>query len=241
MRPSLRRWVVLSVVNYAAKPRSVVCSALSAHSTVVPQLLCQQRSHSTKVFESKMAASTREALRSNGIIPDVLDDFEPKYTLKVTYPSTKTEINLGDHISTKQAHDPPVYEFHPVSPTEGTEPNKAYSLVLTDPDAKSRQEPIWSEFCHWVVGNASNPRTSGGKSGGTSLEKYMPPSPPPGTGDHRYVFVLLKGDASNVGKLKAPKERKQWGYGKQRHGVRQWASEHGLEVVGANFFFAQHD
>ena len=64
----------------------------------------------------------------------------------------------------------------------------------------------------------------------------MGPAPPPKTGRHRYVFVLLHGDASS---LKAPKERKTWGTGKPRHGVRQWAEEAGLKVVGANFFYAQ--
>lgn len=65
----------------------------------------------------------------------------------------------------------------------------------------------------------------------------MGPAPPPKTGKHRYVFVLLHGDAS---KLKAPKERKTWGTGKPRHGVRQWAEESGLKVVGANFFYSEN-
>ncbi|EEP76596.1 predicted protein [Uncinocarpus reesii 1704] len=185
-----------------------------------------------------MAAEIREALRSNGIISDVLDDFQPKFNLKISYPST--EIKLGTRIPTSKAQDTPTYEFHPISPSTGSESNKAYSLVLTDPDAKSREEPIWSEFCHWVIADVSGPGT-GGASAGKTLEKYMPPSPPAGTGYHRYVFVLLKGDADKIGQLQAPKERKHWGYGKERHGVRQWASRYDLEVVAANFFFAQHE
>ncbi|KAF7846006.1 hypothetical protein BT93_L5614 [Corymbia citriodora subsp. variegata] len=68
------------------------------------------------------------------------------------------------------------------------------------------------------------------------IESYYPPAPPKKTGPHRYVFVLLEGDA--VG-LSTPKERPHWGYGKERHGVRQWAAENNLTVVGANFFTAQ--
>lgn len=67
--------------------------------------------------------------------------------------------------------------------------------------------------------------------------EYMGPAPPPKTGKHRYVFVLLHGD---VDKLRAPQERKTWGTGKPRHGVRQWAQEAGLKVVGANFFYAEN-
>ena len=73
------------------------------------------------------------------------------------------------------------------------------------------------------------------------LESYYPPSPPKGTGVHRYVFVLLEGDVADSEKLSAPTERKHWGYGKSRHGVRDWAAEYGLEVVGANFFYAQNE
>lgn len=63
-----------------------------------------------------------------------------------------------------------------------------------------------------------------------------PPGPPSKTGYHRYVFVLLEGDNTN---LTAPSEREHWGTGKERHGVRDWAKREGLEVVGANFFYAR--
>lgn len=73
------------------------------------------------------------------------------------------------------------------------------------------------------------------------LKSYLPPTPPPKTGKHRYVFVLLAGSKEDAGELKAPKKRKHWGYKKVRHGVRDWAEEWGLEVVGANFFFAEDE
>jgi phosphatidylethanolamine-binding protein (PEBP) family uncharacterized protein len=60
-----------------------------------------------------------------------------------------------------------------------------------------------------------------------------PPGPPPKTGYHRYVFLLLEGDNSN---LTAPEDRQHWGTGKERHGVRDWAKREGLEVIGANYF-----
>lgn len=66
----------------------------------------------------------------------------------------------------------------------------------------------------------------------------MPPAPPERTGRHRYVFVLLNGDCSN---LTAPSERKNWGTGKERHGVRDWIKNETLSVVGANFFYAQNE
>jgi phosphatidylethanolamine-binding protein (PEBP) family uncharacterized protein len=95
------------------------------------------------------------------------------------------------------------------------------------------------------VANVSSPEEGVGGGGGEAPEtnvlmSYYPPAPPKGTGFHRYVFVLLEGDAEESSKLKAPEERKHWGYGKKRHGVRDWAKENGLRVVGANFFYAEH-
>ena len=61
---------------------------------------------------------------------------------------------------------------------------------------------------------------------------YMAPAPPPKTGDHRYVFVVLAPKGTQDKALKAPKERPHFGYGKMGAGVKEWADENGLVVVG---------
>ena len=99
-------------------------------------------------------------------------------------------------------------------------------------------------MCHWILTNLTtpitpphnSPRLLKAKPG--EIEEYLPPGPPPKTGAHRYVFVLLEGDTSN---LIPPADRKHWGYDKPRHGIRDWAKDNGLTVVGANFFFAQNE
>jgi hypothetical protein len=75
------------------------------------------------------------------------------------------------------------------------------------------------------------------KSSLTDRGVDKPPAPPTGTGYHRYVFLLLEGNNLN---LTAPGERRHWGTGKVGHGVRDWARDEGLEVVGANFFYERH-
>lgn len=64
-----------------------------------------------------------------------------------------------------------------------------------------------------------------------------PPGPPPKTGLHRYVFLLLEGVNTN---LTAPEDRQHWGTGKVGHGVRNWAKKERLEVVGGNFFYEKN-
>lgn len=71
----------------------------------------------------------------------------------------------------------------------------------------------------------------------TELVSYLPPSPPPGTGFHRYIFVLLASELENnstVGQpnVTKPLDRPHWGYGKVGEGVRRWAKEKELIFAG---------
>jgi phosphatidylethanolamine-binding protein len=185
-------------------------------------------------------SNIHDALKYASVIPDVLDDFAPTHSISVSYPKAHESVQLGNDIPVASVSSRPIFEFHAMSTEAGTagSKNKTFTLVLTDPDAKSRDNPKWSEMCHWILTNLTAPVTldvTASKKG--ELVKYLPPTPPPKTGKHRYVFVLLEGKEEQD--LNPPKERKHWGYGKVRHGVRDWAEENRLNVVGANFFYAQ--
>ncbi|KAI4194709.1 MAG: hypothetical protein LQ346_003629 [Caloplaca aetnensis] len=158
-------------------------------------------------------------------------------------------------------------------PTTTIRNNATYTFVLTDPDATSRSDPAMAEMCHWIVTglqfDASSedqvmslhvdvtamldnlrvreavPERARHSSSVKELMSYYPPAPPPKTGYHRYIFVLLaskpvvKHVPTAIGPKK-PKERPHWGYGKVGKGVRDWASDNGLTPVGANFFYAEN-
>lgn len=191
---------------------------------------------------TEIASSVHDALKSSAIIPDVLDEFEPAYSLSIAYPKSHESVRLGNDIPVASVSSRPAFEFRAVSARGGTpgSSNKTFTLILTDPDAKSRDNPKWSEMCHWIVTNLTAPVTDDvtfARQG--ELVEYLPPTPPPKTGKHRYVFVLLEGHEGQA--LSAPKDRKHWGYGKRRHGVRDWANENDLIVVGANFFYAEDE
>ena len=73
------------------------------------------------------------------------------------------------------------------------------------------------------------------------LMTYYPPAPPPKTGYHRYVFVLLApASGKDTPYPTKPKERPHWGYGKVRKGVRDWAKDNDLTPVAASFFYAKN-
>ena len=73
------------------------------------------------------------------------------------------------------------------------------------------------------------------------IVSYRPPGPPPKTGKHRYVFLVLAPTNATTEPLhlKAPAERQHWGYDGYG-GVREWAVENGLTVVGGNFIYAKN-
>lgn len=157
-------------------------------------------------------SSIRDALKSSSVIPDVLDDFRPTYSLSVTYPKSHESVNLGNDIPVAAVSSRPAFELHSISMQDVTSgsSNKTFTLILTDPDAKSRDNPKWSEMCHWILTNLTAPVTSDyGVSKMGELVEYLPPTPPPKTGKHRYVFVLLEGQEGQA--LSPPKDRKHWG------------------------------
>ena len=194
------------------------------------------------VIEYDYAAHSyvRDILVDNGIIDDVLDDFQPTCALDLAYPKHHESVALGNDIPVKAVTRRPTVSFHPFAASEGGDSH--FTVVLTDPDALSK-----AEMCHWILVNLTLPAVPEDEAPHSAwlqmsaheLEKYKPPAPPKGTGKHRYVFVLLKGEAGT--EPKPPTNRPHWGYNKTGHGVRDWAKINNLTVVGANFFFAQHE
>jgi phosphatidylethanolamine-binding protein (PEBP) family uncharacterized protein len=78
------------------------------------------------------------------------------------------------------------------------------TIALTDPDAPSRQNPKWSQMCHWIATDvrlstssddellpSNSHRNKHHHRSLTEIMPYKPPGPPPKTGRHRYVFVAL--------------------------------------------------
>lgn len=243
----------------------------------------------TRLYDNFTLNPIKDALISNKVIGDVLNDFTPTFYLDVVYTESDTRVILGNEISIADVQKRPhlgIYEIpNKKAPRTFSRP-ATFTVVLTDPDARSRYDPKWSEMCHWILTNitatsneidfsgsvvvdpvedndgATNhklrdifkqyPQKShnkhvgercekdkkGGECRAGELKSYFAPGPPPKTGWHRYTFVLLEGDAAE---LYGPNKRKHWGYGKVRHGVRDWAIENKLNVVGANFFFAENE
>ncbi len=56
-----------------------------------------------------------------------------------------------------------------------------YTLLVWDPDAPAKS------YLHWMAINCDGPNPYSGEE----ILSWTPPSPPPGTGEHRYIFGLF--------------------------------------------------
>lgn len=179
-------------------------------------------------------------LKKAEIIPTVIDPFKPFLTVNVTW--HKASADYGNTVNPSKTQKTPEVTFHDGLPnsvwSNGETPQ--LTLAMTDPDAPSRDNPEWSEICHWIATDItlstsdSNSLDSVSKQKLKEIMPYKQPGPPPKTGKHRYVFVALAPANGTTEKLDLvkPGDRQHWGYNKERQGLRMWAEEMGLNVVG---------
>jgi len=213
----------------------------------------QQPLHDTATAISSVLEVQKE-LKKAEIIPTVIDDFLPSLTLSVSW--EKDNADLGNTIKPKYLQKEPTISLFNQPDGSTTVSGLSYVVTLTDPDAPSRDNPEWSEMCHWIGANVSvsermvsilpmpiysreEPLTM---SKPDQVIEYKPPGPPKKTGKHRYVFLVFapKNGTTAPLHLIKPKDRRHWGTGKERGGVRDWARENGLVPVAANFVYSQH-
>uniref|UniRef100_A0A8C6Z460 Phosphatidylethanolamine-binding protein 1 n=1 Tax=Nothoprocta perdicaria TaxID=30464 RepID=A0A8C6Z460_NOTPE len=106
----------------------------------------------------------------------------PARPLRVKYGPLEID-ELGKVLTPTQVqHRPTSIEW------EGCDPQKLYTLVLTDPDAPSRKDPKFREWHHFLVTNMKGNDVGSGKV----LSDYVGSGPPKGTGLHRYVWLVYE-------------------------------------------------
>ena len=135
-------------------------------------------------------------------MPKVIDDFQPSVYVSLSYASAHKVVDLGNKIKPKKVTSPPTFSIDAsvLSPTQTIKSNTTYTLVLSDPDATSRAEPVKAQMCHWIVTNLTLPLESCHYDGAfdwlsyflsirdpknngiEEIMPYLPPTPPPKTG-----------------------------------------------------------
>ena len=85
-----------------------------------------------------------------------------------------------------------------------------YAVTMTDPDAPSRKDPTNADWLHWMVvdikGLPNSEQIKSQNLGGKMMIPYEGPSPPKGSGEHRYFTTIWKQSAP-FNATNAPKQR----------------------------------
>ncbi len=68
----------------------------------------------------------------------------------------------------------------PIIKIKNPDPTKLYTIIVADPDAPTRSNPIYKYMLHYLKINNNE-----------IVFDYMPPHPPKGSGIHRYYVLLL--------------------------------------------------
>ncbi|KAJ4476538.1 PEBP-like protein [Lentinula lateritia] len=198
------------------------------------------------------------ALERESIIPDVIpktSGFVPTVLFSVIYPGG-IEVVLSTELLRENTLEEPEINFTPMVTSDeiagdltSNRGETSYTLVMTDPDAPSRADPKYRQFRHWVITGLKSPAISSIPSGTSSLialktrasiTPYRPPGPPPGSGSHRYCFLLFQEPAGNA--FTVPEGAKEYGAALEER--RSWnafefGTQYGLKLVGANYFIVK--
>ncbi|KZV87017.1 PEBP-like protein [Exidia glandulosa HHB12029] len=180
------------------------------------------------------ASSVISSLQREQLIPDILPatltaaDFT--VPLSISFP-TGAEAKLGNELKVPATQDRPTVAF-------AAEDGKTYTLAMLDPDAPTRDGPIYRSFRHWVL-----PGLSATKQAKDVVEQdvspWRPPGPRPASGVHRYTFLLFE---EPQGGIVVPQGAAEWG--SQLEERRSWdavkfGEQFGLKLVGVNFFLVR--
>lgn len=112
-------------------------------------------------------------LKTDAVIPDVIPasyDFIPSVLISIAWPAEGLEIVVGDKVPREKTLEEPEIKLLPlVAPIAFVDDDNArgrptadeaagdvrYTLVMTDPDAPSREDPKFGQWRHWVVRSCS--------------------------------------------------------------------------------------
>ncbi|XP_011182666.1 protein D3 [Zeugodacus cucurbitae] len=169
----------------------------------------------------------KQIFEQHEVVSDVVP-YAPNRFLKVTYPNN-LEVKAGIELTPTQVKSQPLVEWE-------ADPDTFYALIMTDPDAPSRNAPKFREFKHWLVGNIPGNDVTKGEV----LSAYVGSGPPKNTGLHRYVFLLYKQN----GKLEFDETRVGNNSREERpkFSASNFATKYSLgHPIEGNFYQAQWD
>ncbi|XP_071508838.1 protein D2-like [Diadema antillarum] len=162
----------------------------------------------------------------HAVVPDVIDQ-APAAVAEVSW-SSGVKCELGNVLTPTAVKDVPTV-------TWPAEDGAFYTVIMTDPDAPSRQNPKAREWRHWLVVNVRGNDISKG----LLVAPYVGSGPPKDTGLHRYCFLVYKQPGEI--QYQDPILKRDFN-GRASTKARDVAAKYNLgDPVAGNFFQAEWD
>lgn len=203
--------------------------------------------------------SIEDSLNKNEILKDL---FPSAVSATIVEPLKQTllsiqygphQVSLGNHLGTKDTQEVPKVQAALTQPffasPNNVKADSKFTLIFTDPDAPSRTDKKWSEYCHFIATNLSINSSSPANTENFKviddskmdiLVDYQGPAPPKGSGLHRYIWLLYEGVVTKQDVAKVKENRINWGYGTPATGVEKFVQETNLgPLVAVNYFLAE--
>ncbi|TQM30996.1 phosphatidylethanolamine-binding protein [Nocardia bhagyanarayanae] len=159
------------------------------------------------------------ALRRERLVPDQIDAF-PGDEVSAKYGGVP--VSPGGKLSVEQTASAPDLEW---SVPDGE--SAAYAVLMFDVDAPSRSTSHGLCWLHWAVGDIPGLDIARG----SEIVPYAGPTPPKGSGPHRYVLVVYR-QAEEMGVRQL---------GRPKFDPLRFAHSQELEPIAANFFVAENE
>lgn len=134
-----------------------------------------------------------------------------EYSNKITISFNKP-VKCGEKLEKNITENHPQIEWN-------KDPNKIYTIIMFDPDAPSPKNPTKKNFLHWLIIN--NDKT---------INSYTPPSPPHGSGNHRYFVAIFEQDDNIKDITEFPREK---------FDVKKFAKDHNLQIYALTKFVVE--
>ncbi|KAI1851552.1 hypothetical protein JX265_012366 [Neoarthrinium moseri] len=116
--------------------------------------------------------------------------FSPSTILSIDYDSKA--VSLGNFFRASECRIAPGVRF----PAEAGAPSSAsYTLIMTDPDAPTPDDPKFAFWRHWILAGLQPLSSSAeGQVAQTkpTVTEYLGPGPKDDSKPHRYLFLLYK-------------------------------------------------
>ncbi|XWV25681.1 phosphatidylethanolamine-binding protein-like protein [Tupanvirus soda lake] len=108
-------------------------------------------------------------------------------------------------------------------------PDELYTILMVDPDAPSRENPIYKYWLHLLIINNHQ-----------KIVSYEPPSPPKNSGKHRYIFYLLKqSDVLNKHQLQIPNINSN-NFDRKNFSLDDFINDNDLKIISSVYFETEY-